>query len=242
MNRILREPLLHFLLLGLLIFAWGEFRGAEADIPRRIVVTESDTARLADTFRAAWRRDPTPAELDELIDGFIDEEVLVREATALGLDGNDPVIRRRLVQKMDLLTSELAAAEPTDAELQALLDADPDAYRAQPRLTFTQEPPEPAPATLPTEMTRATLRQVAARFGADFARELQRLPTDGSPHALTSPFGTHTVRLTALEPAPAPTLEGSRARLRDDWRAAREADARARALSDLRARYRIDIQ
>ena len=234
--------MLHFLLLGLLIFAWGEFRGAEADIPRRIVVTESDTARLAETFRSAWRRDPTPAELDQLIEGFIDEEVMVREAAALGLDGNDPVIRRRLVQKMELLTSELAAAEPTDAELQALLDADPESYRAQPRLTFTQLPPEAAPATLPTEMTRATLRQVAARFGTDFARELQQLTPDGSPRTLASPFGEHTVRLTALEPAPAPTLEGSRTRLRDDWRAAREADARSRAVEDLRARYRIDIQ
>ena len=242
MSRLLRDPLLHFLLLGLLIFAWGSFRGAEADTPRRVVVSEAQQARLAETFRATWNRAPTEDELARLVDAHIDEEVLVREATALGLDADDPVIRRRLVQKMELLTAELADMEPTDAELQALLDADPDAYRGQPQLTFTQAPPEGAPATLPEAMTRATLRQVAARFGSGFARELQALPPDGSAHILPSTFGDHTVRLTALEPAPEPTLERLRDRLREDWRAARASDARARAVEDLRARYRITVQ
>lgn len=242
MDRLLREPLLHFIGLGLLIFAWGTLRGAEAEAPRRIVVSEAQQARLADTFAATWNRAPSDDEFARLVDAHVDEEVMVREALSLGLDGDDPVIRRRLVQKMELLTAELADAEPSDADLQALLDADTDVYRGQPRLTFSQVPPPGAPSTLPASMDRATLRQVAARFGSSFARDLESLPADGSTHTVASTFGSHEVRLTEFEPAPKPTLERLRDRLRDDWRAARAAEARQRAVADLRARYRISIE
>lgn len=103
--RLLREPLLHFLVIGGLIFllysAVDDTRETPADV---IVVTPARIDQLAADFKAVWKQMPTADELDALIEEHVREEVYYREALALGLDRNDTVVRRRLRQKMEFLT------------------------------------------------------------------------------------------------------------------------------------------
>ena len=139
-KRLLHEPLVHFLVLGALLFAGyalvnrGKSRSAET-----IVVTQGRIDTLIETFTRSWQRPPTKEELDSLIADFVREEVSAREATAMGLDQDDTVIRRRLRQKLDFVSEDVAAKrEPSEAELAAYLAAHPDNFRAETRFTFKQ--------------------------------------------------------------------------------------------------------
>src|SRR5512145_1083371 len=137
MRRWLREPLLHFLLLGLAIF--GAFKVvAPADPPQSsIVVTRGVIDGQIAAFSRTWLRPPTPQEVDELLREYVREEIYYREAMALGLDRDDTVIRRRLQQKLEFVAeAEGVAAGPTDDQLRAHLAAHPDAYRTDERLSF----------------------------------------------------------------------------------------------------------
>lgn len=138
---ILREPLVHFLLLGAALFfldAWLRPTAATA-ANTEIVVSEARVRNLAQNFRRTWQRPPTREEIDGLIESHIREEVMVREALALGLDRDDSIIRRRLQQKLEFVSEEAAAlAKPTDEELNAYLKANAEAFRSEPRVTFVQ--------------------------------------------------------------------------------------------------------
>lgn len=136
----LREPLLHFLLIGaalLAIFAWT---GAD-DAPgsSRITVTAGQVEQLVAGFDRTWRRPPDEAELKGLIDEYVREEIAYREAIALGLDRDDTVIRRRLRQKVEFLAEEAAFAEsPTEQELRVWYERHADEFRIEPRVAFRQ--------------------------------------------------------------------------------------------------------
>jgi PPIC-type PPIASE domain len=140
-QRLLREPLLHFLLLGGLLFGlyqWLGGRDASA-AGGDIVVTEGRIRNLTDTYTRTWQRPPTAEELNGLIEDYIREEVLYREGVALGLDRDDTIIRRRLRQKLEFVSEDAAnALEPTDAELAEFLAKNADRYRVESRLTFSQ--------------------------------------------------------------------------------------------------------
>jgi hypothetical protein len=94
---------------------------------------------MAETFRLIWQRPPTEPELEGLVADYVREEVLVREAVRLGLDQDDPVVRRRLRTRMDVFVDDTApVAPPNDAQLQAYVDTHPDAFRLDARVSFTQ--------------------------------------------------------------------------------------------------------
>ena len=139
MKRILREPLLHFLLLGVAIFAaYGLVSKRSSAEPAKIVISAGQVAAIAEGFTRTWRRPPTSAEIEGLIRDRVQEEVYCREAMAMGLDKDDTVIRRRLRQKMEFVTDDIAAlAEPTDDELSAYLKAHADTFRVPPQFTFS---------------------------------------------------------------------------------------------------------
>src|SRR6478736_10242210 len=133
MKKRIREPFIHFLLLGAAIFAAHRLVSARADNqPGKIVITQGDITSIVIGFSRTWRRPPTREELDGLIRDRVQEEVYSREAMVLGLDRDDIIIRRRLRQKMEFLTDDVAAlAEPTEADLAAYLQAHADAFRVQ---------------------------------------------------------------------------------------------------------------
>jgi len=138
--RFLRDPLLHFLILGaalLLVYALTTGAFSSGDV-RRIEIGASEIEMLAGGFERQWGRAPTPEELRSLISARVREEVLYREALAVGLDRDDVVVRRRMVQKMELLTEDLAMlADPTEDELRTFFEDHREEYRIPPRVTFS---------------------------------------------------------------------------------------------------------
>jgi hypothetical protein len=138
LRRLLKEPLLHFLLLGAAIFvAHSLITNRSSAEPGKIVITQRQVENLAFGFAKTWQRPPTEQELAGLVHDRVREEVYYREAMALGMDKDDTVIRRRLRQKMEFVSDDLAAqAEPTDADLNAYLKAHADKFPVEQRFTF----------------------------------------------------------------------------------------------------------
>ena len=135
----LREPLLHFLAIGAMLFLfYGWFGDAPPPTRDRIVVDEAQLLRLAQQFERTWLRPPTRDELSGLADDFVNEEILYREALALGLDKDDLVIRRRMRQKMEFLNADLTAQQATDAELADYLRTHPERFLRPARYSFEQ--------------------------------------------------------------------------------------------------------
>ena len=139
MRAWLREPLLHFLAAGAAIFLLYQVVGGRELGPREIVVSEARIEALAENFARTWMRPPTAEEIKGLVDDYVREEVYYREAVALGLDRDDTVIRRRLRQKMEFVSEDVASErEPTDSELQGYLEKNSAAFVDPPTLSFEQ--------------------------------------------------------------------------------------------------------
>ena len=267
----IREPLVHFLCAGLAVFAVASLRDVPVDpASRTITVNEAQVGRLAAQWQAAWRRSPTAPEIDALIRDYVKEEVYYREARRLGLDVDDPIIRRRLRSKMEYLA--VAAAEnvvPSDAELQAWVARDPARYAKSARYNFDQIYLGQGDARVLAERT-ATIRQqlragadwtalgerislpraldqadrslIARQFGDMFAAALPDLTTGQWQGPISSGFGQHLVRVRAVTAAAPPVLGDVRKVAENDWRAATLAAREARAYQTLLDGYTIKIE
>jgi len=140
MKRLLREPLVHFLLLGALLFGVYAYvdRGRGGVEPsRQIQLSLDDLAQLAMLFQSQWRRDPTPEEWSRMVETKVQEEVLYREGLAMGLDKEDAIVKRRMAQKMQFIAEDVAAARaPTEAELRAWFEKNADKFKEPTRVSF----------------------------------------------------------------------------------------------------------
>lgn len=138
---LIREPLVHFLVLGALIYGLAALVGGsaeEAPDERTIRVTSGQIEWLEGSWEKRWNRPPTPAERAGLIKEFVRETVLYREALAMGLDQDDTIVRRRLAQKLEFLSQDLLAPPvPEDEELRVWFDANAERYREPTLVTFT---------------------------------------------------------------------------------------------------------
>ncbi len=140
LQNLLREPLVHFLALGVLLFAGYSLFASRAEdaATQRIEVGTAEIEWLTTNWEARWQRPPTETELRGLVDDWVRREVLYREALKLGMDRDDEIIRRRRVQKIEFLTEDLAAqAQPTQAELQAFFQENLDDYRLPELRSYT---------------------------------------------------------------------------------------------------------
>jgi hypothetical protein len=140
MQNILKDPLLHFLLIGALLFLVFELiKSPVGNQENRIVITQGDIDYLQANFSRTWQRPPTEDELSGLIEDKVRDEIAYREAVAMGLDQDDSVIRRRLRMKMELLVEDIAGlSPPTDEELAAFLEEQKDSFRQEPQVSFKQ--------------------------------------------------------------------------------------------------------
>ncbi len=161
---LLREPLLHFMMIGAVIYLlYGMFaEPVPDDDDKTIVVTTGEIEWMQTSWQKRWNRPPTQKELDGLIQQYIRETVLYREALTMGLNQHDMVIRRRLAQKLEFLARDLVAlTPPTEEELQVYFDEHRARYQEPTRYTFTQvfiDPDKRGDATLDdAEAIKATL-------------------------------------------------------------------------------------
>lgn len=272
MRRLLKDPLVHFLGAGAALFAVLALNEPPVEAGKaRIVI---DAAQVQETLEAATilqGREPTPGELRELVEPLIREEVLYREALALGLDENDDEVKRRLVEKMRYLTEDLADPAPaSEAELREFFESNPERFRVPERVTFEQRFFSPkARGERAGADAEAALR--ALRGGADAADFGDSTPLRGrfesAPRdqvrvlfgeAMTeavfaaepgrwigpfeSDFGVHLVRLEAHEASRLPDFGEIEDEVREQFAAERRARANARAFAEIRAHYAVDVE
>jgi len=260
-KRLLREPLLHFVAIGGLLFVL--LRSPEAPAgPTPIVVSDSFVEGLArEEERRTGHAPRTDAERGNLVARHLRDEVLFREARRLGLDQGDPIVRRRLIQKMEfLLQSAADAEEPTDEELRAFL-AERDFRRPERRafehVFFSRDRRED-----PVARARAALADAAAtdgdpfvlgrrfglrsetavggRLGAPFAEFVFATPADGEWHGpIESTYGAHLVRVLQIEEARDATLDEARPEVVAAWRDEARAESLERAVQELLSRYPV---
>ena len=140
MKRLLREPLIHFLLIGALLFGLyglAPSAGPATAASKQIRLSQGEIAQLTLLFQSQWRRPPTPQELERLVENKVQQEILYREALAMGLDKDDEIVKRRMAQKMQFLAEDVAAArEPTTAELKVWFEQNSAKFAQPPRLSF----------------------------------------------------------------------------------------------------------
>ncbi|MBW2249879.1 MAG: peptidyl-prolyl cis-trans isomerase [Deltaproteobacteria bacterium] len=137
-NKLLREPLLHFLVIGAgLFFLFSQVGDPDIAIDNRIVITQADLDRLADVWLRRTGRPPTSQDRERQLEHFIREQVLYREALAMGLDKDDVIVRRRLSQKMEYLFNDLSLiVEPSEAELNAFLTENFSKFTVPAKISF----------------------------------------------------------------------------------------------------------
>ena len=268
-GRVLREPLLHFLAAGLVIFLSAQAWRDAHDV-RRIVVTAERTAEIANKYRLQFGAAPTPAQLENLVGAYVQEEALLREGKAIGLDRDDEIVRRRIAQKMEFLQQDRALpGPPTDAQLARYFDTHADAYATPVRTTFTHlyfstdavgEAPARARAMHELEALKAGAtpgvgadpfpdrndyaglsRTEATRlFGdSELAGRLDSAPLAAWSGPYRSGYGWHLVRVDARAPATRANLADVRDLVREDYLHAAQARANAKALERLKARYTV---
>lgn len=248
----LKEPVFHFALLGVALFVYFDASGGEAPVATfddTLSVTEPDVTQLISEYSALWRREPTLDELNGLITAQIREEILVREALALGLDRNDAVIRNRLRQKMQFLMESAAQSmEPTDEDLQAYLDQNADRFRKDGSVAFEQvllidNIPDADigtaldalnDGTLPDDMVQRTLlpaslpmtplQQTDGMFGRGFSDGLRAAGPGVWSGPIPSGYGVHLVRVTEREEARLPELSEIRDKVALEWKQTQARD------------------
>ncbi|MCH8073962.1 MAG: peptidyl-prolyl cis-trans isomerase [Proteobacteria bacterium] len=268
LRAVMREPLLHFLLAGAGLFLLFEIVSEpETTGDEQIIVTSGHIEHLASLFAKTWHRAPSDVELRGLIDSFILEEVLYREATAIGLDQDDTIIRRRLKQKMEFLVDDFSAAEPSDTDLQKFLDDNPDRFRIDARISFEHvylvdadsnaidamlaalqsgEPLDPGAAVpsglLPRRFADASETSIGGQFGDSFKNAVFALDVDQWTGPVESPFGVHLVKVEQIEERRVPSLAEIRNVVARDWLADRRRSAQEALFDQLKAKYSITIE
>jgi hypothetical protein len=258
---LLHEPLVHFVALGALLL--GASASWQAREREAIVIDRATIEALVQQRSEILGEPPSAEEQALLIEGLVDDAVLLREAYRRGLE-QDPVVERHLVQKMRFILGE-EIPEPSEAELRAHLAAQAERYRNPPTVTFDQvffADPGAVPDgllerlrdglefrglgerlfMLGHRLARYSVGDLVDLLGADLARELFELPVGIWQGPLRSPHGVHFVRLAEKTPARVPAFEEIADWVREDWRHARQQELVSTQLAALRERYRIVIE
>ena len=267
LRTLVREPLLHFLLIGLALFLlYGGVSPGDSN-SYRIVVGQPQVDDMVRQYQSTWTRAPTPAETRQLIDTYVHDEIAYREGLAMGLDKDDAVIKRRVRQKYELIAEEDERSNATDSDLDAYLKTHPEEFRRPAIVSFDQVYFDPTitspqgvsavkaalqaganptslgqPSMLPRHILNSNLDLVARDFGDNFAKSIAVAPVGAWAGPILSGIGVHLVRVRQRTPPALPPLNEIRAAVEREW----ESDRRARSSLDdyrkARAGYNVIIE
>lgn len=270
-KKLLREPLSHFLIIGAALFLlFHSTNDPASDQSNRIVVSPGQVEQLASVFSRTWMRAPTNDEIAGLIKEHVRNEVFYREALAMGLDQDDPLIRRRMRQKMEFILEDLSAAsEPDEQVLNQFLKENADRFRLEPKVAFQQVYLNPdkqgnletraaqvledlragaRPETLgdTTLMARkydlSPLGLIARSFGESFAEDLGKLSPGEWTGPIYSALGGHLVRVDERKTSRLPELAEIRTRVEGEYLAQRRRELKDIAYQQLRKNYEVVIE
>ncbi len=265
-----REPLLHFLLIGAALFLYYDLAGENAEAPpKRIHVDRGQVQQLASNFERTWSRPPTPQELDAMVESHVREEVFYREAMAMGLDQNDPMVRRRMRMKLEFMLEDLSGQDANDEVLRDFLNQNPERFRDEVQVSFRQvylnpdqhpeletdahrllsrlnsggDPEALGDRTLmPLTYQLAPQREVARDFGDQFAGEIASMPAGEWRGPVYSPFGAHLVKIDSRADARLPELAEIRDEVLREYLADKREQQKNLAYEKLRASYDVTVE
>ena len=267
-SRIVKEPLVHFLLIGGLIFAAYSIFDDRPTTPtsQQIIITQADLTVLSAQFESVWKRKPQPQELNSMIEETIRDRVLVNAALDLGMDQGDTVINRRLRQKMEFFAASIAEAiEPEDGELEVYYQANHQNYQTPPQFALEQfylgdratpntvasalaalkngTDPEQfrQPSLLPEQVEMTSMRVLDSTFGTGFAESLDSLSIGEWSGPVKSGYGLHLVRLTGKSPATLPALEQIADKVFPDWQNSKRQEVQDQYYQSLRQGYEVTL-
>jgi hypothetical protein len=269
LQRLLREPLFHFIAIGGLFFwVYSALNGGISTAPDTIVVSAERITQIKVGFNSVWKRMPSEDELGNLLEEEIREEVYYRDALALGLDKNDAMVRRRLRQKMEFLGDTGSfLQEPSEGELKAFYKTNRIKYQREPQLAFEQlflgENPEensiretlesllsdPAAdlselgkrSLLPSQLRLSGAKAVNSVFGQGFFEQLAQIPPGAWGGPVSSTYGIHLVRTLDGKDGELPPLSDVREAVVRDWKNAKVLEVREQDYAQRRARYKIVV-
>ena len=273
MKRIIKEPLSAFLVLGGLIFVvFQQVSDDASPDTAEIVITKGQIKALSIGFEKVRQRSPTETETKDLVQNHVREEILYREALAMGLDRGDGIIKRRLRQKMEFLSEDIAnLIEPDDSELQSYLDKHRQDYRQPTRYSFRQiffdagkrgqAANDDAGALLKTlsengtditelgdrlmikqSFENETESEIKNTLGSDFLSSLQQLPTGNWSGPIRSGFGLHLVYIDQRIEGSAPQLDKVRNLILRDWALDKRKQINETFYETMRKRYEVKLE
>ena len=261
MKRLFSEPLFQFGVVGVLLFLIFDWVGVGTT--QEIVVTNAIRTTIAGDWQAQVGQVPTPEQLDNLVNRWVEDEMVFREARLRGLDEGDDIVRRRLVQKMRLLVEDEGVGPPAgEAELRAFFAANPGRYGEPDRVTFEHRffsantrtdpaadvvaalagdgPGEGDAFLLDQSFSRVSQQMVDRHFGQAFAKALFSLPVEDSWQGpVESAYGQHAVRVRERISAKLPPYSKVAARVVADYDSERRVTAQKDFVESLKSRYAV---
>ncbi|UCE94818.1 MAG: peptidyl-prolyl cis-trans isomerase, partial [Flavobacteriaceae bacterium] len=272
MKKILKEPLAHFLLFGLALFALYGLVNEEDDGANTIVIDDYDMKNIIASWEMQWKRLPTDEELKSLIQQNIKQEIFYQEALKMNLDHNDEIIKRRLAQKMQFLSNDLATiTEPSEDELKDFYEKNADNYLSPYAYSFYQiifspdhrKDPKKDAEELKDKIKNNDPKQVTGKgdslpfpyffketdanelqrqLGNKFSEKLETLPEGQWLGPLKSGFGYHLVYILDKTPPQKPEFEAVRNELVRDLEYSNQQKLDQMIFAELKKKYEIEYE
>jgi hypothetical protein len=255
--RLSREPLLHFVLLGVLIFGVDSVLHPPPKDDKVITVSKAMRQSFIDNFDEDKARVPSDSDLEKMIDAWVGSEILYREGKALGVDRGDEMIRDRVAFKMQLLIfDQIRLPQPTEEQLRAWFADNHARFDEPERVGFYLTPPtDQTTAQRRLEdilqqheseelqkQTRAILGRpvasLAASFGEGFRDALLAMP-QGQWNVVQSKDGWHVVRLDSRRPGALASFESVRDEAAKIWHLEETRKLAWEAVKRLKASYQV---
>lgn len=270
MKKFFKEPLVHFMLLGTLIFGYYYLINDTEDPEAAIIIDNDEYDYLLSLWKNQWQREPNEDDIKAFLDQYLRQEVFYKEALALNLDHNDIIVKRRLAQKMEAVSNDLnfMINPPTDEELKSFFTSNPDLFQLPPSFTFQQvlflssepnlseqleisknalnagnEIPDSRKLklSLPNQWDKSSLAELSKAFGDDFALALDSLPTNQWAGPVNSGFGQHLVFISRKDSAEPADFEDIKPYVLNEFEYQSELETQEQIYRELLDKYGVKI-
>ena len=270
MKKFLKEPLVHFMLLGAFIFGYYYLTNDAEESESAIVIDDAEYDYLLSLWKNQWPREPNEDDIKAFLDQYLRQEVFYKEALALNLDHNDIIVKRRLAQKMEAVSNDLNAMikPPTDDDLRAFYASNQDLFQLPPSYTFQQvlflnnEPNLSAqvensknalnsgaeiPAmrklklSLSNQWEDSSPAEISKAFSVDFALALDSLLMNQWVGPVASGFGQHLVFISRKDSAKSADFEDIKPYVLKEYEYQTELETQEQIYRELLEKFGVKI-
>ncbi|MFD1316478.1 peptidyl-prolyl cis-trans isomerase [Namhaeicola litoreus] len=271
MKKLLKEPLVHFIFIGIFLFILYGLVNKNEKGGEVIRLDQSDVDNIIASWEMQWKRLPTEDELKNLLEQNIKQEIFYQEALKMNLDHNDEIIKRRLSQKMQFISNDIAALKkPTDQDLQDYFEANSEKYAFPPTFTFYQiifsrdnrkDPKSDAIVVLknhsnasfdemknfgdkmpfPYSLTDINQDEIAYQFGSTLSESFENIPLNQWYGPVSSSFGEHLVFIANKIEKRIPKLEEVKRDVLLDYEYNEQQKTNEAIMKELKKKYRVEL-